>query len=113
MDTKTGRQFKLPAITGIFFNNKIDKETFCYTPVQSGSSQEGDRVDDCGYNVVFNIVTFLNKILSGEINETNFYETAEKIARQIDPSWKWRKQELGALRYRVYGLPEILLPRIL
>lgn len=99
LDTKTGRQFKLPAITGIFFNNKIDKETFCYTPVQSGSSQEGDRVDDCGYNVVFNIVTFLNKILSGEINETNFYETAEKIARQIDPSWKWRKQELGALRY--------------
>ena len=53
------------------------------------------------------------KILSGEINETNFYETAEKIARQIDPSWKWRKQELGALRYRVYGLPEILFPRIL
>lgn len=53
LDTKTGRQFKLPTITGIFFNNKIDKETFCYTPVQSGSSQEGDRVDDCGYNVVF------------------------------------------------------------
>lgn len=61
LDTKTGRQFKLPTITGIFFNNKIDKETFCYTPVQSGSSQEGDRIDDCGYNVVFNIVTFLNE----------------------------------------------------
>lgn len=101
LDTKTGRQFKLPAITGIFFNNKIDKETFCYTPVQSGSSQEGDRVDDCGYNVVFNIVTFLNKILSGEINETNFYETAEKIARQIDPSWKWgnRNWERSLLAY--------------
>lgn len=53
LDTKTGRQFKLPTITGLFYENDVDKERFCYTPVQSGSSQEGDRVDDCGYNVVF------------------------------------------------------------
>ena len=51
--------------------------------------------------------------VTNQINETNFYETAEKIARQIDPSWKWRKQELGALRYSRIRLPEILLPRIL
>lgn len=66
-----------------------------------------------GYRMKFLFWLMNFKILSGEINETNFYETAEKIARQIDPSWKWRKQELGALRYSRYGLPEILLPRIL
>ena len=38
------------------------------------------------------------KILSGEISEANFYGDSRKIARQ-DPSWKWRKQEPGALRY--------------
>ena len=52
-----------------------------------------------GYRMKFLFWLMNFKILSGEINETNFYETAEKIARQIDPSWKWRKQELGALRY--------------
>lgn len=51
----------MPVITGLFYKNDVDKETFCYTPVQSGSRQEGERVDDCGYNVVFNIVTFLNE----------------------------------------------------
>ena len=61
LDTKNGKQFKLPVMTGLFYKNDVDKETFCYTPVQSGSRQEGERVDDCGYNVVFNIVTFLNE----------------------------------------------------
>ena len=34
LDTKNGKQFKLPVMTGLFYKNDVDKETFCYTPVQ-------------------------------------------------------------------------------
>lgn len=35
------------------------------------------------------------------LTSLNFYEKAAEIAKQIDPKWKWRKQELMTLYNRL------------
>ena len=65
-----------------------------------------------GYRMKFLFWLMNFKILSGEINETNFYKTArspdKSIRRGNGGNRNWERSVT-----RVYGLPEILFPRIL
>ena len=54
-NTKTGKEFELPIVTGLFTKNDYDKETFCYVPfimimtfLNEKSSDEKVTVMNCG-----------------------------------------------------------------
>ena len=66
-----------------------------------------------GYRMKFLFWLMNFKILSGEINESNFYETAEKIADKSIRRGNGGNRNWERSVTRVYGLPEILFPRIL
>lgn len=82
-DTKTGKEFELPIVTGLFTKNDYDKEIFCYVPVHNDTEISGEKIDDSGYNAVFQIMTFLNEKSSDEevtvMNCGGHHYTGEKI----------------------------------
>lgn len=82
-NTKTGKEFELPIVTGLFTKNDYDKETFCYVPVHNDTEISGEKIDDSGYNAVFQIMTFLNEKSSDEkvtvMNCGGYHYTGEKI----------------------------------
>lgn len=61
-----------------------DMRTLCAI---RGGIAEGMRMNFLMYSLCF-------MVLSGEVNQSNFYNNASIVAKEIDPSWNYREAEL-------------------